>query len=70
MPAAGQGTLTAQWTALLQDILQHIDSHGLRLVYVSDEGSHPSDYYHSVLKNMQDPQRPWSTLTWIRIVGY
>jgi len=70
MPEAGQGTLTTQLTALLQELLKQIDSQSLRLVYVSDDSYHPSDYYHSVLKNMQDPQRPWSTLTWIRIVDY
>lgn len=70
MPEAGQTTLTAQLTALLQAILSQVDSHGLRLVYVSDDGYHPSDYYHSVLKKMPDPQRPWGQLTWIRIVDY
>ena len=63
-------TLTAQLTALLQDILRQVDAHGLRLVYVSDDGYHPSDYYHSVLKKMIDPKRPWRHLKWIRIVDY
>jgi hypothetical protein len=70
MPEAGQTTLTAQLTALLQAILSQVDSQALRLVYVSDEGYHPSDYYHSVLKKMPDPKRPWCQLTWIRIVDY
>jgi hypothetical protein len=70
MPEAGQTTLTAHLTALIQDILSRVNSHGLRLVYVSDDGYHPSDYYHSVLKKMHDPQRPWCQLTWIRIVDY
>jgi hypothetical protein len=70
MPESGQLTLTTHLTALLQDILQHVDAQGLRLVYVSDDGYHPSDYYHTVLKNMHDPRRPWCTLTWLRIVDY
>ena len=70
MPEAGQTTLTAQLTTLLQDILRQVDSQSLRLVYVSDDGYHPSDYYHTVLKKMHDPQRPWHTLAWIRIVDY
>jgi hypothetical protein len=70
MPEAGQTTLTAQLTTLLQAILRQGDSQSLRLVYVSDDGYHPSDYYHSVLKTMPDPQRPWHTLVWIRIVDY
>lgn len=70
MPESGQTTLTTQLTALLRDILQHVDAQSLRLVYVSDDGYHPSDYYHTVLKNMHDPQRPWRTLVWIRIIDY
>jgi hypothetical protein len=38
MPESGQGPLTAQLTALLRDILSRVDSQGLRLVYVTDEG--------------------------------
>lgn len=70
MPESGQTTLTTHLTALLQDILQHVDAQGLRLVYGSDDGYHPSDYYHTVLKTMPDPKRPWCQLTWIRIVDY
>jgi hypothetical protein len=68
MPESGQGTLTAQLTSLLQTILRHVESQSLRLASISDDGYHPSDYYHSVLKKMPDPQRPWRTLAWIRIV--
>jgi hypothetical protein len=32
MPESGQGTLTKQLTALLQDVLSQVDSQGLRLV--------------------------------------
>jgi hypothetical protein len=70
MPESGQTTLSAQLTALIRDILQHVDAQSLRLVYVSDDGYHPSDYYHTVLKHLHDPQRPWRTLVWIRIVDY
>jgi hypothetical protein len=70
MPEAGQTTLTTQLTALIQDILKQVDAQSLRLVSVSDDGYHPSDYYHNVLKKMQDPKRPWCPLTWIRIVDY
>ena len=55
MPEAGQGTLTTQLTALLKAILSQVDSAGLRLVYVTDDGYHPSDYYHSVLQNDARP---------------
>jgi hypothetical protein len=70
MPEAGQPTLTAQLTTLLQDILSHVDAQDLRLVSVSDDGYHPSDSYHHTLKQMTDPKRPWRTLEWIRIVDY
>jgi hypothetical protein len=70
MPQAGQTTLTAQLTALIQDILRHVDSQGFRLVYISDDGYHPRDYYHNVLHKMNDPRRPWRKLQWIRIVDY
>jgi len=68
MPESGQPTLTAPLTALLQDILRHVDRQRLRLVSVSDAGYHPSHDSHHVLKKMQDPKRPWHTLAWRRIV--
>jgi hypothetical protein len=70
MPESGQTPLTTHLTALSQDSLQPVDAQGLRLVSVSDDGSHPSDYYHTVLKTMPDPKRPWCPLTWRRIVDY
>jgi hypothetical protein len=70
MPESGQGTLTDQLTGLLQAIFQQIDSQLLRLVYVSDEGHHPSTSYHQVLKKMVDPRRPWRRLEWRRIVDF
>jgi hypothetical protein len=70
MPESGQGTLTTQLNALLKAILTQVDSDGLRLVYVTDEGYHPSDYYHSVLQKMPDPRRPWRSLEWSRIIDY
>jgi hypothetical protein len=70
MPESGQGTLTTQLTALLQAILSQVDSQGLRLVYVTDDGYHPSDYYHGVLQKMPDPRCPWRCLEWIRIIDY
>jgi hypothetical protein len=70
MPQAGQGTLTAQLSSLLKAVLSRVDSENLRLVSVSDEGHHPSTYYHHVLKKMVDPRRPWRVPEWIRIVDF
>lgn len=62
MPESGQGTLTDQLSSLLKAVLTQVDSQSLRLVYVTDEGHHPSSYYHGVLKKMVDPRRPWRVL--------
>jgi hypothetical protein len=70
MPEAGQATLTAQLTALLKAILSQVDSDGLRLVYVTDDGYHPSEYYQRVLQQMPDPRRPGRGLEWRRIIDY
>ncbi len=66
-PAAGQTPLTTQWPALLQDIFPHVDAHGLRVVAVSDDGYHPRDSDHPVLKQRRAPTRPWCTLAWRRM---
>jgi hypothetical protein len=70
MPEAGQTTLTAPLTALLHAILRPVESQSLRLVSVRDDGYHPSDDDHSVVKKMPDPQRPWCQRTWRRLVDY
>jgi hypothetical protein len=70
MPEAGQGTLTTRVHALLKDILSQVDSQGLRLVYVTDDGYHPSAYYQSVLPKMPAPRRPWRSREWRRIIAY
>lgn len=70
MPEPGQETFTAQCNALLHDMLNQVDSQGLRLVSVTDAGSHPSDSSQSVLQKMPDPRRPWRPLEWIRMIDY
>ena len=70
MPESGQGTITDQLSSLLKTVLSRVDSHSLRLVYVTDEGHHPSTYSHRVLKHMSDPRRPWRCLEWIRVVDF
>jgi hypothetical protein len=70
MPEPGQGTLTDQLSTLLHGILSRVDSQGLRLVYVTNDGYHPSEYYHRLLTSMIDPRRPWQRLAWIRIVDF
>jgi len=50
--------LTAQLSALLRDILSRVDSQGLRLVYVTDEGYHPA----ITISRAQEDDRPSPTL--------
>lgn len=68
MPEPGQETLTGQRNALLHDILSQVDSQGLRVVSVTDDGSHPSDSSHSVFQKRPDPRRPWRSLAWRRMI--
>ena len=70
MPESGQATLTEHISTVLKAVLSQVDSQSLRLVYITDEGYHPSSYYHQVLKQMADPRRPWRRLEWIRIVDF
>jgi hypothetical protein len=70
MPEPGQATITTHLSEVLKQVLSRVDSQSLRLVYVTDEGYHPSGYYHQVLKKMVDPRRPWRRLAWSRIVDF
>src|SRR5205823_4671936 len=68
LPEAGPPTLTTPLTALIQAILQPGDAHSLRWVFVSDDGSPPSDSSHTVVQTRHDPQRPWRIRAWRRLV--
>jgi hypothetical protein len=70
MPETLQKTLTAALTALLRATLE--DWHGPvpRLVYVTDKGSAPGDYYHRVLKKMQHPREKKVTLVWEWVLDF
>jgi hypothetical protein len=73
MPESGQGTLSAQLTALLTAVLVAWQARGQaapRLAYVSDGGHHPQDYYRRVLRRLADPWRSGQTLAWEWIVDF
>jgi hypothetical protein len=73
MPEAGQGTLSAQLTALLNKVLTHWHARGRsapRLAYITDGGNHPKEYYRQVLRRMADPWRPGQQLAWQWIVDF
>jgi hypothetical protein len=40
------------------------------LVYVTDRGHHPTEYFEKVLSAMKNPRRPDQLLPWEWIVGY
>ena len=70
MPESGQGTMTDQLTSLLNEVLKQWRGCPLRLVYITDCGNHPKQYYEEVLKKMPDPQRPGQLLQWQWIVDF
>ena len=70
MPKPGQEELSDNLTALLQQVLSDDSARGIRLVYVTDAGHHPQDYFKRVLQNMDDPQRPGKKLAWTCVVDF
>src|SRR5271170_6019510 len=73
MPEAGQGTLSAQLTALLNQVLTQWHAQGRpapRLAYITDGGTHPKEYYQQVLRHMSDPWHPGQKLAWQWILDF
>lgn len=70
MPQPGQEELSDHLTALLRRVLSHDCARNLRLVYLTDAGHHPQDYFQRVLQNMDDPHRPGEKLEWTWIVDF
>jgi hypothetical protein len=70
MPEPGQGTLSAQLTALLQEVLQAWEGPMPRLAYITDGGWHPTEYYRKVLRRMENPRRPGERLVWVRVIDF
>jgi len=73
MPEAGQATLSAELTSLLNKVLLAWHEGGKlrpRLAYVTDAGSHPKEYYLKVLRHMADPWRRGHKLAWEWIVDF
>lgn len=73
MPEAGQGTLSAQLTALLNKVLTQWHAQGQpapRLAYITDGGSHPQEYYRQVLRRMDDPWHPGQPLAWQWVLDF
>jgi len=70
MPEAYQTTLSEQLTRLLTEVLGEWQGHWPRLVYVTDAGYHPTEYFENVLMLLDDPRHPGRRLTWTRVVDF
>jgi hypothetical protein len=69
MPEEYQRTISDQLTQLITDVLALWKGPMPRLVYVTDAGFHPTDYFRRVLSRMRHP-RDGTKLTWEWIVDY
>jgi len=70
MPEEGQPTLSCQLTSLLEVVLKDWTGSLPRLVYVTDAGHHPREYFDTVLSRMINPRDPRRYLEWTWIVDY
>jgi hypothetical protein len=70
MPEAYQQTLSENLTRLITDVLAEWGGPAPRLVYITDAGSHPTQYFQDVLSSMDDPRRPGRQLKWTWIVDF
>lgn len=69
MPQPGQGTLSAQLTALIQEVLRQWPGALPRLAYVTDDGYQPATYFRRVLSRLRHP-RTGERLEWQRVVDF
>ena len=70
MPQAHQLTLSEELTAVLEEVLRDWQLPMPRLVYVTDGGYHPEQYFKDVLAKMPNPHAPGEILIWERVVDY
>ena len=70
MPEAQQVTISEELTRLIQDVLAAWQGPSLRLVYVTDAGFHPSEYFAKVLSRLPNPHRPGTYYQWEWVVDY
>lgn len=70
MPEPFQTTLSEELTRLLRDLLEAWDGRWPRLVYITDAGYHPTEYFDHVLRQLPHPRCPGRLLEWTRIVDF
>lgn len=70
MPQAYQTALSDDLTRILTGVLQAWEGPPPRLVYVTDAGHHPTEYFDTALARMENPRRPGQVLEWTRVVDF
>jgi len=70
MPEAYQTSLSDQLTRLVKEVLTAWEGPWPRLVYVTDAGYHPTDYFQNTLSQLEHPRHPGCLMNWVRIVDY
>ncbi len=70
MPEAYQATLSEELTRLLAELFAAWDGCWPRLVYITDAGYHPTEYFDQVLSQMEHPRHAGQLLEWTRIVDF
>jgi hypothetical protein len=70
MPEAYQLKLSAQLTRLVSEVLGEWDGPWPRLVYVTDAGYHPTEYFENELKKLEHPRHPGKPMDWTWIVDF
>jgi hypothetical protein len=70
MPEPGQCQLTTELTTLLTEVLRQWTGIMPRLIYVTDCGSHPTQYFEQVLAKMTHPRDPNMLLKWEWVADY
>jgi len=70
MPEAYQVTLSEQLTRLVSEVLAEWDGPWPRLVYITDAGYHPTEYFACVLEKMEHPRHPGQAMDWMWIVDF
>jgi hypothetical protein len=68
-PESGQGTMSAQLTRLVEEVLRRWEGTEPRLCYVTDAGDNETAYYQKILRRLRHP-RSGKRLHWIRVVDY
>jgi hypothetical protein len=68
-PEPGQGTMSAQLTRLVEEVLRRWEGPLPRLSYVTDAGDNETAYYRKVLRRLRHP-RTGERLAWTWVVDY